>query len=258
MITIPEGDLPVFAWNTILSGWMVSVDAAIFMVAVLMLIAKDKRWPVVFMIVLAHAAYGFLGLGLLSLEDNLLNVGLWVVIGATSFVGLRFVIEGLDGDEDGEPADDAKVLNLGVISLAALGLYSGVSIDELFAVLQRYQWMEAQGWDDSVKAANIGLSMIVLFAILGAVKIALEKAVSLEWVEKHGDTMMFVVFSLITYYIVRAVVQNGLGYVPMEIPFTGIAWELLIVGFVLTGLLKFLMEKSNTFKGVLNRVLLLS
>lgn len=254
---IPQGDLPVFFWNTLLSGWMVSVDAAIFMVAVLLMVKPAKRWSVVAMIVLAHAFYGFLGLGLLSLEKNLLDISLWLVIAVTSVVGLRFSVEGLDGDEDGEPADDAKVLNFGVLTMAALGLYSGVSIDELFAVLQRYQWMEAQGWSDAVKASNIGLSMVVLFVLLGAVKIALERALPTSWIEKHGDTMMFIVFSLIIYYIVRAIVQNGLGYVPWQDPITGIAWELFAIGFVLTGLLKFGLKKSKTFNWTMNKVLLL-
>lgn len=236
---------------------MVAVDAAIFMVAVLMMVNPAKRWAVVTMIVLAHAFYGFLGLGILSMETQFVHLSFWIVIIFCSYIGLRFNIEGLDGDEDGDPENDAKVLNLAVVGFASLGLYSAVSIDELFAVLQRYQWMEAQGWSDSVKAGNIGLSMVVLFAILGAVKIALEKALPTDWIERHGDLMMFIVFSLIMYYIVRAVVQNGLGYIPMEIPYTGIAWELLIVGFVLTKLLQFGLEKSKSFNWTMNKVFLL-
>ena len=254
---VPQGDLAVFTWNTLLSGWMVSVDAAIFMVAVLMPVEPAKHWSVVILIVLAHALYGFLGLSILSAEMAFMKMSIWIVIAATSVLGLRFIVEGLDGDEEGEPGADARVLNAAVLGASALGLYSGVSIDELFAVLQRYQWMEAQGWTDTVKAANIGLSMIVLFGILGCVKIALEKAMPTSWIERYADAMMFVVFSLIMYYIVRAIVQNGFGYIPMEIPYTGIAWELLIVGFVTTWLLQLVLRKSSTFNMCCNKILLL-
>ena len=60
---------------------------------------------------------------------------------------------------------------------------------------------------------------------------------------------MFIVFSLIMYYLARGVIQNGFGYNPYEIPYTGIAPELLVLGFALTWLLSKALEneKFETF-----------
>lgn len=248
----------VFVFNMFKAGFMVSVDAAIFMVAVLLLIEPKLRWLVVILITVAHTFYGFLGLGA---EMLLFDAGIIVVIIITSYIGLRFIIEGLNEADDGDPEDDARKINkLGIFSLSAIALYSAVSIDELFAVLQRYQWMEAQGWSDGIKAANIATSMVVLFGILSAVKIALEKGVSLSWIERHGDEAMFVVFSLIMYYIVRGIVQNAMGYEPIDIwlltEYTGLAPELVIVGFVLTWILKKSLE-NEAISIILNKLFLL-
>jgi hypothetical protein len=249
-LAIPAGDMPVFINNFFLSGLMVWADAAIFLVAAMLLVKPGRRFAVITLIVLAHAIYGFLGLLILSAEMTYVKLSIGIVIAITSYAGLRFITEGLDGDDEGSPRDDARIINLGIFSFSALALYSAVSIDELFAVLQRYQWMEAQGWNDAVKAANIGASMVVLFGLLWFVKWALEKGISLAWLKKHDDKAMFIVFGLVMYYIVRGIVQNGLGYVPLEIPLTGIAPELLLVGFVLTWGLKQLLKKE-----ALNRLL---
>ncbi len=250
----------VFVFNFLKAGWMVSVDAAIFMVAVIMLVRPEKRLLVVVFITLAHTFYGYLGLAVLSAEKIFLEGGLPLIIAGTSFIGLRFIIEGLDEDDEGEPADDAHKINLGVLSLSAIALYSAVSIDELFAVLQRYQWMEAQGWNDVTKALNIGASMLVLFILLLTVKWTLEREISLNWIEENGDKAMFIVFSLIMYYIVRGIVQNGMEYEPIEIWFvtehTGLAPELLVLGFILTIVLKKALEKQS-ISNVLNKIFLL-
>lgn len=251
---------PVFVFNFLKAGWMVSIDAAIFMVAVIMLVKPEKRLLVVIFITLAHTLYGYLGLIILSTEKVFLASGLPLIIAITSVIGLRFIIEGLDEDDKGEPSDDAAKINLGVLSLPAIALYSAVSIDELFAVLQRYQWMEAQDWDDITKAINIGASMLVLFILLLAVKWALEREISLNWIDKHGNRAMFIVFSLIMYYVVRGILQNGMGYEPIEIWFiteyTGLAPELLVSGFLLTVILKRVL-RNQRISDVLNKIFLL-
>ena len=256
-LAIPYGDMPVFLNNMFVSGVSVWVDAALFFAASLLMVAPDKRWQVVLLIVVAHALYGFLGLLLLSLEKSYLDWSQGIVIAFTSYFGLRFITEGLDGDEEGSPEDDAHAINLAIIGVTALSVYSGVSIDELFMVLQRSQWMVAQGWDTAVQAANIAGSMVVLFALLGAVKWALEKELPMSWLQKHGDHLMFCVFGLMMYYIVRAIAQNGFGFIPREIPYTGIAWELMILGFVLTWLLRLIL-RNQTANRLLNKSFLLT
>ena len=250
----PVNETLVFVFNTWKAGAMVTVDAAIFMVAVAMLIEQSKRHMMVILITLAHAFYGFLGLIILSFESQVTGFSIASVIGISGYLGVCFIVDGMNGDDGDDPSDIAVKLALGLFTIAAFGLYSSVSIDELFAVLQRYQWMAAQGWNDPVKALNIAASMVVLYGLLNLVLLSLESGKKLSWIEDNEDTAMFIVFSLIMYYIVRAVVQNGLGYVPyLEDPITGIAWELLAVGFILTTVLSFLM-KFETPKKILNIV----
>lgn len=241
-----------FIFNMFKAGLMVSVDAAVFMVAVILLIDAKYRWAVVFFITIAHAIYGYLGLSVMA---GILTpfMGISIVLASAGYLGIRFVIQGLIADEEGNPYIQAAIINAGLLSLMAIGLYSGVSIDEFFVVLQRYQWMDAQaGWNHWVMIANIGASMLVLFGILSAVLIFMERGHKFEWVEKHSDEAMFVVYSLIVYYIFRGVVQNGLGYEPIEIwlltDLTGLAPELVIIGFFITWLLKIFLKEPVVAK----------
>ena len=95
-------------------------------------------------------------------------------------------------------------------------------------------------------AVNIGFSMVVLFLILSSVALLLliAKPVT-DWIHDQGDKTMFVVFSLIMYYLVRGIAQNGLGYTPWEIRYTGIAPELLVLGFALTWAFKQLLQTDK-------------
>jgi hypothetical protein len=243
--SIPNGDLPTFVTTFFLAGWMVSADAAIFMIAVLPLVAKRLWLPIAFVITLTHAVAGYLGLGLLMLG---LSAGatLWMLLAATTYGGLHFIAGGLSGDDEDDPNDMAQNLVIGILTMAAIVMFWNVSFDEFFAVLQRYQWMVAQGWDHTAMAISIGFSMVVLFGILCLVTLMLVVAKPVtDWIHDQGDKTMFVVFSLIMYYLVRGIVQNGLGYTPWEIPYTGIAPELLIAGFGLTWGFKHLLETEG-------------
>lgn len=249
--------LEVFISNFLIGGWMVSVDAALFLAVAIAFVSPSRRLGVVIMITLAHAFYGFLGLGILMASrgaTEMLGLGIWIIIAGTSYLGLRFIIEGLNDEEgDDDHEKHGAVLNHSLISTAALALYTTVSIDELFAVMQKYQWMITQGWNHGTMALNIAASMVVLFGLLWLAWKMIERSEQfVAWLNQHGDRAMFIVFSLIMYYLVRGVVQNGLGYEPWEIPFTGIAPELLPVGFFLTWLLQWLLE-NNRFKEASHR-----
>jgi hypothetical protein len=251
----------VFVSNFLIGGWMVSVDAALFLAIAIAFIAPRRRFGVVVMITLAHAFYGFLGLGILMLSrgaTEMLGLGIWIIITGTSYLGLRFITEGFAEGGDDDPADHGLVLNRSLISGGALSLYTAVSIDELFAVMQKYQWMTTQGWNHTTMALNIAASMVVLFILLYLAWKTIERSERfVAWLDKHGDRAMFIVFSLIMYYLVRGVVQNGLGYEPWEIPLTGIAPELLPIGFMLTWLLQWGLENKK-FRTVTHQALFIS
>lgn len=261
MFEITVSSWAVFVSNFLIGGWMVSVDAALFLAVALAFIKPERRLGVVTMITLAHAVYGFLGLGVMALGAELssaMKIGVWAIIAFSSFLGLRFITEGL-GEEESEEnhAEHGNILNHSLFSLSALSLYTAVSIDELFAVTQKYQWMLTQGWNHGTMAANIAASMVMLFIFLGASSWLIERSEGFAaWLEEHGEQGMFIVFSLIMYYLVRGVVQNGLGYHPWEIPFTGIAPELLPMGFVLTWFLQKILADDSR-EAAMKRILLL-
>lgn len=234
----------IFTTNMLKAGWMVSVDAALFIVplsAAATLVSNQARLrAIVLLITLAHTVFGYLGLGVHvfgQYESGQLGWSIWPILGVATLLGLRFIVDGLSGEEEDDGA--VEKLAAGLLSLVALTLYYNVSVDEFFAVLQRYQWMKAQGWDHATMALNIGLSMVVLWCILALVQHFAGSSLWLhDWCEKHGDRAMFVVFSLIMYYMVRGILQNGLGYEPWQDKYTGLAPSMLVVGFILTWLLK--------------------
>ena len=253
---IPEGDYPIFLTTLVIAGWMVAVDACIFEVAVLPFIKKRLWLPVIILITIVHAVAGYLGLGML-IAGIATGATLWVMLFVTSWGGLRFIVSGAAGDDDDNPNDMAKKLAAGLFTLTAFFLYWGVSYDEFFAVWQRFQWMVAQKWNEAAMAVNIGLSMIVLFAAQCLVILGLLVFKPFtNWIQNKADHMMFVVFSLLMYYMVRGIMQNGLGYDPYEIPYTGIAPDLLIAGFVL---MAFFMRalKNSKFLGIVQKALLI-
>jgi uncharacterized membrane protein YhdT len=165
---------------------------------------------------LPHTLFGYLGLGANMFgqyESRQLGWSIWPILGVATVLGMRFIVDGQSGDEEDDST--AEKLTAGLFSLVALTLYYNVSVDEFFAVLQRYQWMKAQGWDHATMALNIGLSMVILWCILALVQHFAGSSQWLhDWCEVHGDRAMFVVFSLIMYYMVRGILQNGLGYEP--------------------------------------------
>lgn len=253
--SIPAGDIPVFVTTFFLAGWMVSADAALFQIAVLPHVPKRKWLPIIFLITMTHAVAGYLGLGMLMM-GLAFGATLWIMLSITTFGGLHFIGGGLSENDEDDPFDMAKKLIAGILTFAAIWLFWGVSFDELFAVLQRYQWMVAQTWNHAAMAVSIGFSMVVLFGILCGVAIFLLIAKPLtDWIHDQGDKTMFVVFSLIMYYLVRGIVQNGLGYTPFEIPYTGIAPELLALGFALTWGFKRLLETEKA-GGIAKKILL--
>lgn len=249
----PE-DYSIFLFTLIIAGWMVAVDACLFEIAVLPFVPKRYWLPIIVLITIVHAFAGYLGLGIL-VTGLATGVTLWIMLLVTSWGGLRFIVSGRLADDEDDPDDMAKKLAAGIFTIAAFFMFWSVSYDEFFAVWQRFQWMLAQGWNEAAMAVNIGLSMVVLFlaqclVILG---LLIFKPLT-RWIHNKGDHMMFIVFSLLMYYMVRGVMQNGLGYDPYEIPYTGIAPDLLVLGFILTWMLsKALMNNkfANGAKAVL-------
>lgn len=243
---IPDGDNPVFALTTWVAGWSVSVDAIIMEAVVLPLVPKKLWLPIIFLITMTHAFAGYLGLAVLTIGE-MLGITLGFLLVFTCYMGLKFIIGCLISDEEEEPDVMKNILLSGIFAFAAFVLYWEVSFDEFFMVLQRFQWMVSQGWNEIAMAVNIGLSMIVLFLLqCVALVLLLVCKPFTRWVNDHGDYAMFVVFSLIMYYLVRGVIQNGLElYVPYEIPYTGISPELLTLGFVLTWFLQKVLENKT-------------
>lgn len=242
---IPAGEMVTFVFTYALAGWMVSVDANLFLIAVLPLISKWLWFPVIILITVTHAIAGYLGLGLL-VTGITIGATLWVMLGLTSWGGLRFIVAGLGAEDDDDHFHMAKKLIAGLFTIAAFALFWNVSYDEFFAVWQRFQWMVARGWNDAAMAVNIGFSMVVLLLIQSTVAVCLLifKPVT-DWFHERGDIMMFIVFGLLMYYLVRGWAQNGFGYIPWEIPYSGIAPDLLFAGFVLTWLLHKALHNKN-------------
>ncbi len=218
---------------------MVSVDALLFLAVALVFVKPERRLKVVLMIVLAHWMYGTLGLVIMLLGgvfSSLAHISTWFMIVVSSVLGLGFITKGLQDEEGGDDHEaHGVILNESLISAASLMLYHNVSVDEFFSVMQKVQWMAAQGWDGWVMFANIVASMVILLLILvvGS-KLIMSSEAFVAWVTRNGELSMFFVFSFIMYYMVRGIVQNGFGHHPDEIPFTGIAYKLLFVGFALT------------------------
>ena len=234
---IPADDYPVFLTTLILAGWMVAVDACIFEIAVLPFVEKKFWLPIIVLITFVHAIAGYLGLGILA-TGAATGVTLWIMLLVTSWGGLRFIVAGRLDDDDDDPKDSAMKLAAGILTMAAFFMFWSVSYDEFFAVWQRFQWMLAQEWNVAAMAVNIGFSMIVLFLVQCLVVLCLLVFKPFtKWIHDRGDHMMFIVFSLLMYYMVRGIMQNGLGYNPYEIPYTGLAPDLVILGFGLTWLL---------------------
>jgi hypothetical protein len=213
---------------------------------------------IVILITLAHAFHGFMGLTLEAVgksKSDFYGISVWVMIGLTVFAGLHFNIGGQSDDDEVDHSKVAAMLMASLYSAAAIFFFNSVSFDELFAVLQRFQWMMSLGWSIELMALNIALSMVVLWCILASLELLMEhKGESLStWAENHGEALMFCVFSIIMYYMVRAVAQNGLGYQPIQDPITGISPELLAAGFALNAGLNQLL-KFEPAKVVLQRV----
>jgi len=195
------------------------------------------------MIALSHEIYGVIGLGLRAAG---------ILLGATTFVGilsvvsylvLGFIVNGSAGAEEGDVESQVlKLLLLGIVSVAAFfGAYTGISIDELFAVLARVEWMTSQGWSYWVMAANITVAMTILWAILliegVIIYLVVKKAedtMAMDWLEKHEGWVMFFVFSFLAYFTTRGWYQNYYGYNPVEWHImghnTGFAYYVYIVG----------------------------
>lgn len=254
--SIPEADMPVFATTVLIAGWSVSVDANLWLLATLPFLPKRYWAPVIILITLTHTFAGYLGLGVMAVGLSM-AASVWLILGPTSWFGLRFIGGGLAEGEGDDAEDMARKVTLGLLSAAAFLLYWAVSYDEFFMVLQRFWWMVNQGWDYLVQAVLIGLSMASLLPfLLFAPLIHLAFPGLASWMEKHGAVVMFAVFSLIMYYLVRGIAQTGLGYEPWEVPYTGIAPDLLFAGFVLTGLYK-LGFMNTTFESLATKVFLL-
>lgn len=255
--TIPDGDIPVFATTVLVAGWSVSVDASLWLILVLPFLPKRYWIPVVILITLTHAFAGYLGFAFMVF-GLMTAFSIWLVLGPTAWAGLRFIAVGLLGEDEDDARDMANKVIAGLLTAAAFILYWAVSYDEFFMVLQRFLWMLVQGWNYVAQAVLIALSMVALAGFMMLVVIfylAFPRAA--EWVEERGDSMMYVVFSLIMYYLVRGVVQNGLGYVPWEIPYTGIAPDLLAAGFIITWAFSALLNNSDSFEAAANKLLLL-
>jgi hypothetical protein len=237
-------DRAVFAFNSLVSGWTVSVDAVMWFIPLAAVLDKRLQHRLIVGITFMHAICGYLGLYVVAQGEALVQIK-FVIIFLCTIGGMYFIVNGLKGDEESDFHEQARKLAVGLWTLTAALLLLAVSNDEFFAVLQRYQWMLAQGWDHTVMALNIFVSMCVLYGILYVVRFLLDLGHTLEWIADREDGAMFCVFSLIMYYMVRAWLQNYFGYTPWEIPYTGIAPDLLIVGFVLVFFLKKFFESND-------------
>ena len=235
---IPPGDIETFILNYNLAGVTVAIDAIILLIVLLPLLPKKTWLPIITLITLTHALAGYAGLGLMLFGAGT-GIGIWAILIFSFWMCGHFIVKGMTDDDGEDPSDIAKKLASGLFTFAAFSLFYSVSNDEFFAVLQRYQWMGAQEWDSMAMAVNIGLSMVVLQLIQMGIALSLIVFKPLtNLVTRHGDHAMFFVFSYIMYFMVRGFWQNGLGFEPYELGWTGIAPTLLTVGIILTWLLQ--------------------
>ena len=259
---LPANDTGEFISGALISTGMVTADAFFWQLAaipLLVIIGKfnlPKVLLVSTMIAVAHQVYGMLGLGVRAIGGPFEAVALPFILVGVTYLVFGFVLNGSIGNgEDAAEKQSRRIIKYGIVSLAAFfGVYTGVSIDEMFAVLGRVEWMSAQGWSHLVMLANITVAMAMLWVILmleGALLYSLTKAAEhtkpMEWLEAHEDWVMFLVFSLLVYFVVRGWYQNVAGYSPAEWHIgdfnTGFAHNVYFVGglapmLVLLGLLR--------------------
>ncbi len=254
-----NGQFESGAW---ISASMVTPDAAIWQAAAIpiLVLAFRLSLPRVIlistMIALAHEVYGLAGLGIRGIGGPL-EAALPFIMILMSYLVIGFVVNVRAGGEEEEDPHEAagKLLKYGIFSLAAFfTVYTGVSIDELFAVLGRYEWMTAQGWSVAMQALNITIGMTYLWLILVIESVVIYGIVKLtrhtkpaQWLLDHEESIMFVVFSLLVYFVTRGWYQNMFGNQPTELVIgdfnTGFAYWVYLVGgllpmFLLAGLLK--------------------
>ena len=223
-----------------LGGLLVWVDIAILQAGIWHKLDTIKaKIRFVVLGTLAHLCYGLIGLGLYALggmASQLVNVAATLLLLMVGYVGICFTSHGLANDEEPDKQAIINILKRGGFITIMVTL-SPYSIDELFAILQRVGWMLLQGWSGVTIMASMILSMLVLLILLTLSGWLFSRKAFRDWAERNDALLMFMAFGLINYHVMRSLLQNAMGFegvVFEEIPYTGIAWLLLIVMIFIT------------------------
>jgi len=234
-----------------IGGGLVWADIGLLMAAIWGALSLSAKKSLPLWGTISHAICRAIGLSLFLF----FGMGLGSKIGAVfivfaAYIGLCFTTQGLQEGDDEDDETVVKALNTGGF-FAVMATLMPVSIDEGYVMLQKTQWMQVQGWNGYEIFANFVLSMVVLYALLKFTGWLLNRGRYAVWAEKNEDMLMFCAFALINYYIIRAVLQNLLGFDGLlfwELQYTGIAIPLLAISFFGTAVLQRLLDVESFSK----------